>query len=240
MPDTRSHRGPNPRDAEAFASGALDSLRSAVEHVSWLLSRGYASISSVKLVGDRWQLTERQRLAVLRCSCSDEALELRASRRRAPGELKGQPMQLDGFNILTTIEAALGGAVVLKGRDGCVRDLMGIHGTYRKVEETLPAITLFGEFLADLGVGPCLWCLDRPVSNSGRLGSILRDLADSRGWDWSVELMFNPDTHLSRAAGIIVSADAVILDRCQAWANLAREAITSRVPDAWVVDLSGG
>ncbi len=149
-------------------------------------------------------------------------------------------MQLDGFNVLTTIEAALGGAVVLLARDGCVRDVAGLHGTYRKVEETLPAIALIGDFLADRGVAHCLWCLDRPVSNSGRLRSALLTMAEVRGWDWSVELMFNPDAHLSEAADAVVSADGLILDRCQAWTNLAREVIAARIPDAWLVDLSGG
>ena len=51
--------------------------------------------------------------------------------------------------------------------------------------------------------------------------------------------MFNPDAHLSAVADVVVSADSLILDRCQAWANLAREAIVARIPDAWLVDLSG-
>jgi hypothetical protein len=240
LPDTRSHRGPDPRDSKAFAPEAIPSLRSAVEHLSWLLGRGYAPVSALKLVGDRWSLTERQRMAVLRCSCSDEARDRRAARCRTPGEWRGQPLIVDGFNVLTTIEAALGGAAVLLARDDCARDVMGLHGTYRKVEETLPALALLGEYLAEQGVIGCLWCLDRPVSNSGRLASAVREMAELRGWDWSVELMFNPDDHLSRAAGTVVSADGVILDRCQSWANLAREAIAARVPGAWLVDLSGG
>jgi hypothetical protein len=115
----------------------------------------------------------------------------------------------------------------------------GLHGTYRKVEETLPAIALLGEFLDGHGVGPCLWCLDRPVSNSGRLRSALLETAEARGWDWSVELMFDPDAYLSVSPESIASADGVILDRCRGWVNLAREAIEARVPGAWRVDLSG-
>jgi hypothetical protein len=153
--------------------------------------------------------------------------------------LRGRPLHLDGFNVLTTVEAALGGAVVLLARDGCARDVAGLHGTYRKVGETLPAIELLGEFLAEAGVGPCLWCLDRPVSNSGRLRSALLEMAEGRAWDWSVELMFNPDAHLAAVFETIASADCVILDRCRGWINLAREAIDARVPGAWRVDLSG-
>ncbi|MGZ3397481.1 MAG: DUF434 domain-containing protein, partial [Isosphaeraceae bacterium] len=66
MPDARTHRGPDPRDGEAFGPSAVPALRGAVSDLSWLLGRGYAIVSAVKLVGDRWSLTERQRLAVRR------------------------------------------------------------------------------------------------------------------------------------------------------------------------------
>jgi hypothetical protein len=36
-------------------------LCQAVEELSWLLTRGYPPTSTLKLVGDRYALTERQR-----------------------------------------------------------------------------------------------------------------------------------------------------------------------------------
>ena len=87
MPDSRTHRGPDPRDAEAFGPSALPALRGAVADLSWLLERGYAIVSAVKLVGDRWSLTERQRLAVRRAACSDTARARRLSRRVAAAEV---------------------------------------------------------------------------------------------------------------------------------------------------------
>ena len=73
MPDARAHRGPDPRDRDAFAPAAWPRLREAVADLSWLLTRGYAEASSLKLVGDRLALTERQRMAVRRCACADAA-----------------------------------------------------------------------------------------------------------------------------------------------------------------------
>lgn len=239
MPHTRSHRGRDPRDPEAFSPAALPAIREAVGHLSWLLGREYAPKSALKLVGDRWRLTERQRMAVLRCSCSDAASARRSAHLRPLGELAGGALQLDGFNILTTVEAAIGGAAVLLGRDGCCRDLAGVHGTYRKVEETRPAIAIVGEVLAGAVVSRCVWYLDRPVSNSGRLRAILLEMAADRGWDWTVELPFNPDALLAVSTDVVATADSAILDRCDRWANLAREVISARVPGAWVVDLSG-
>lgn len=238
MPDSRSHRGPVPRDDEAFAPAEWPRLREAVGDYSWLLGRGYAEPSALKLVGDRYRLVERQRMAVRRGSCSDEALARRRAREVAPESVRGRPIRIDGFNVLTTVEAALGGAVVLLGRDRALRDLAGVHGTYRKVEETLPALRLLGESLARLGVGPCHWLLDRPVSNSGRLAVEIGRLAEERGWDWSVELVFNPDPVLAASQDVVVTADSAILDLCGGWLNLARNTVEAYVPGARIVDLS--
>ena len=38
--------------------------------------------------------------------------------------------------MLTTIEAALAGGVILAARDGAYRDMASMHGSYRKVAET--------------------------------------------------------------------------------------------------------
>ena len=89
---------------------------------------------------------------------------------------------IDGFNVLTTVEAALGGAVVLVCRDTTCRDIAGIHGSYRKVAETLPALDRLATVLERLGVHQCHWLFDRPVSNSGRIRGIVFETAAERGW----------------------------------------------------------
>jgi len=129
---------------------------------------------------------------------------------------------------------------VLVGRDGSYRDLAGVHGTYRRVEETRPAVALLGATLAALGAGPCLWYLDSPVSNSGRLRAVLLEAAAEHGWDWSVELVFNPDPVLIASGDASATADSAILDRCAAWTPLARTTIEQAVPGARVVDLGAG
>ena len=60
-PDTRHHRGAHPADPKLFGPDQLRKLRRAVTELSWLLSRGYNMTSSLKLVGDRHGLRERQR-----------------------------------------------------------------------------------------------------------------------------------------------------------------------------------
>ena len=235
MPDRRTHRGPDPEDASLFGPRELERLRRAAEDLVWLLNRGYAVRSALKLVGDRHGLRARQRLAVLRSSCSDEARERRRQHQVDVATLAEAVVAIDGFNLLATIEAAIGGAPLLEGRDGCLRDVAGIHGSYRAVAETRPAIEAIGALLDKVGVADVLWLLDSPVSNSGRLGATLRQIAGARGWPWRVELLFNPDRALRETSAIVATADGPILDNAAHWANLARAVVEHSVPEPWIV-----
>lgn len=233
-PDRRKHRGPGPEDRVWFSPEARPTLAAAVADLSWLLSRGYPETSALKLVGDRHRLVERQRSAVIRSACADEALHRRRTRRLELEALRGRPIRIDGFNLVLTLESALGGGVVLQGRDGCCRDLAGVHGTYRRVEETRPALELAARWLEDWEIGPCTWLLDAPVSNSGRLAALIRE----RRPDWTAEVVPNPDPLLMLPGDPVATADSGILDRCGAWINLGRALVEAGAPGAFVVDLS--
>lgn len=236
MPDHRKHRGPGPRDREWFGEKARGELAGAVRDLSWLRSRGYAEASALKLVGDRYRLVERQRKAVVRSACSDQALGDRLARRLEVEAVRGRAIRIDGFNLVLTLESALGGGVVLGGRDGCFRDLAGVHGTYRRVEETLPALELAARWLDEWEIGPCLWLLDAPVSNSGRLAALIRDVSPH----WSAEVVADPDPVLATSADPVATADSGVLDRCADWVNLARAIVEAGAPGAFVVDLGDG
>lgn len=233
MPDRRKHRGPGPQDKDWFGSDARPALKAAMSDLSWLLTRGYAGSSALKLVGDRYRLVERQRVAVARAACTDAALTNRARRSVEPDALRGRPLRIDGFNLLLTLESALGGGVVLACRDGCYRDLASVHGTYRRVEETEPALALAARWLATWGVGACTWLLDAPVTNSGRLAAMIR-AADS---GWTAEVVPDPDALLVQPGNVVATADAGVLDRCGEWASLARHMVEAGAPGALVVDL---
>ena len=145
---------------------------------------------------------------------------------------------IDGFNVLTTVEAALGGAVVLICRDMTCHDIAGVHGNYRKVAETLPALEKLMTVLDRLGVRQTRWLFDRPVSNSGRLRSLMLNMAAEQSLDWSVELVDNPDPLLSSSDEIVATSDSAILDAGPPWINLARLTIETTCPEANLVDLS--
>jgi hypothetical protein len=238
MPDKRTHRGAHPEDAQIFAAKHIGNLRQAIADYSLLLSKGYAPKSSLKLVGDRFGLTDRQRLAMMRCGCSDTQLEIRRANEVNVSELEAEPIVIDGYNVLITTEAALSGAPIFRSRDGCYRDLAGIHGSYRKVIETIPAIELIAKCLCDLGIESALWLFDSPVSNSGRLKTIIGSLAEENGWPWEIELLPNPDVKLIETDMIAATSDSDVLDKCGKWANLTAHIMTNGIPEAKIIDLS--
>ncbi len=240
VPDQRKHRGANPRDEICFAEGQISLLQKAVAQLSWLLTRGYPSNAAAELVGNRHALRARQRDALQRCSASEQACVQRAERCVPPEQLEGQELAIDGYNVLLTVEAALGGGVVLEARDGVFRDLSAMSRHYRHVAETKVALALIGEYLAARDCVKALWLFDKPISNSGKLAKLLREMAEQRGWPWEVELVPNPDRVLRAAKVPVATADSGILDHCGLWLNLARQVVVERVPDAWRIDLAGG
>jgi hypothetical protein len=194
--------------------------------------------SALKLVGDQYNLTERQRLAISRAACTDAQKERRNAHCLPVHNIQGREVVIDGFNLIITIEAALGGGALFICRDSCIRDLSSVHGSYRSVMETERAFLLTGEALDKFQPASVQWFLDRPISNSGRLAQRIKGLAASHGWPWSVEVVFNPDRALLEAAGgIVVSSDSLILDSAEGWINFNEHLVRNFIADAWMVDL---
>lgn len=237
MGDNRKHRGQHPADAKLFTEKTVPIIRQAVADLEWLLSQGYPQRASLKLVGDRFRLRDRQRRAIVRAACSDQDLELRTKHRVPVDQIHEQTILLDGFNVLITVESALSGGMLFKSRDGCYRDLASIHGSYKRVTETQEAVLLIGEYLHKFCIHKALWYFDRPVSNSGRLKTMLYQIAGERGWNWEIDLVYNPDKVLIEASGIVVSSDSIILNQSKRWFNLGREVVDLYISDAHIIQL---
>ena len=224
-----------------FARDAQAMLRKAVDDLSWLRTRGYAEPSALKLVGDRYQLRRRQRVAVGRCACADNKRASRAEREVDPTDMAGRALLIDGLNVLTTIEVALSRGVLLLGQDGCMRDMASFHGNYRLVRETERAVEILVEVVDEMKPAEAIVYLDRPVSNSGRLAEIIRRTAASAGSDVQAQTADRVDELLKSATAVAATADSAILDACDQWLCLARLAVESHrneVEPIWLLDFS--
>ena len=225
-------RGPHPEDHDAFGAAALPTLRRAAEELRWLLGRGYPLLGALTTVGNHHQLASRQRAALGRSCAAPETSALRRTRRLPLEALRGAVVHVDALNLLIGLEVALAGGPLLRGDDGALRDLAGLRGSYHLLPDTRVVVEHVRALLRDLEVRAAHWWVDAPVSNSGRLRALLADTDPS----WTATLVADADREL-RGRSHVVSADALVLDRCASWVDLASALVEAHVPNAWVVDL---
>ena len=229
------HRGAHPKDAELFAAKWTPTLRTATADLSWLLGRRYSLRSASQLVAQRYSLAVRQRDAVTRAACAPETVRLRRS-RQVDRKLQGEPLWLDGFNVLIISERTHGGGPVVLGRDGAYRDVTGRHGGWRQTAETITAIHAIGRVLERLGAGEVRWLLDRPVANAGRVAALLREAAAGHRWPWTIEQVDHVDRRLADCGQVVATSDGWINERCTGWLNLLSDVVAD-APAPWIVDL---
>lgn len=228
------HRGKHANDDKNFAPKWKPIFREAVQDLSYLLGKSYGEKSALALVGNRYQLNKRQQRALHLMTCPANKLASRQAKRVPPSALEGKQVFMDGYNVLIGLEVALSGGYLFVGQDGCYRDIASVHGTYKKVEETLPALEQLEQSLKALGVAHVQWYFDSPVSNSGRLKTLLYELATQKQAPWDIDLVFNPDAILVEKNGLTITADSWILDEVDAYFDLVGYIVENHLSEATV------
>lgn len=227
-------RGYVPSDQKEFTGIQLEHLKEAAKDTRYLLERGYAVKNATTFVGNHYMFSERQRLALARSVSCKEDVEKRKEKLIVK-EAKGMTVHIDGFNTIISLEVALSGSLLFYCSDGTIRDLAGLRGTYRIIDKTEQAVHLILNRLQELEISKAIFYLDAPVSNSGRLKTLILQIADEYDFDVSVEVINDVDRVLEKLPGVI-SSDAIILNKCKSWINLV-PAIVSELSDTWVVQL---
>ena len=219
-------RGFMPTDERDFSEKMIPKLRKAAEEVYFLLNRGYPVTSTTRFIGDHYQLSERQRLALARTVSPEESIRSRKSREVT--DIAGKTLYIDGFNVIIGLEIAYSDSMLFRCMDGTVRDLAGLHGTYRLIPQTDLAIHALLASLGELHVEKAVIFLDQPVSNSGRLKQRILEFAEQIPFYLEVEIE-NPVDAILKTKPLIASADAIILDECSQWFNLVRYVVESQI-----------
>ena len=83
--------------------------------------------------------------------------------------------------------------------------------------------------------GSPVFYLDSPVSNSGRLSSLIWQCADKYNISIETQIIPDVDRSLEQLEGVI-SGDAIILNRCISWLNIMPE-IVGQIDSIWKIQL---
>ena len=129
----------------------------------------------------------------------------------------------------------LSGSPVFYCRDGALRDLAGLRGSYRIIDKTQTAIELLLGQLELLRISEAVFYLDAPVSNSGRLSGLIRQCAKGYGISVQTQIIPDVDRVLKQMEGVI-SGDAIILNRCKSWLNVM-PLIIGKMGHVWKIRL---
>ena len=215
-------RGYVPDDDKSFAPEAMEKMRNASRHICYLINEGYDLKQASTFVGNHFVLSERQRMAIVRSVATDEQLKRREDNERTSAD--GGEVWIDGFNTIITLEVMLSDSLLFECMDGCVRDLAALRGTYRIIPETERAIRLMFDFLEHLNVAVSHILLDKPVSNSGRLKTLIAEIGKNSSFNLDIQLLNEVDKVLWDKENVITS-DSIILDHCKSWVNLLKNCV---------------
>lgn len=232
-----SKRGYVPEDEKQFTGIQLELLIKAAREVQFLLDRGYEIKPTTTFIGNHYMFSERQRLALARTVSPMERIIERKSKELLQKGKKKLPkiVHIDGFNTIITLEVALSGSPVLYCGDGTIRDLAGLRGTYRIIAQTKEAIMRILQQLDVLKIENACFYLDAPVSNSGRLSSLIMECAEQYNVSVKTQVINDVDRVLEQSAGVI-SGDAIILNNSVSWLNIM-PLIIKQMETVWMIQL---
>ncbi|MCR4647833.1 MAG: DUF434 domain-containing protein [Lachnospiraceae bacterium] len=215
-------RGYVPEDDRNFSKESLTKMRTASRHVLYLINEGYDLKQATTFVGNHFILSERQRLAIARSVSVEEQLNARKNKEKESAE--GSEVWIDGFNAIITAEVLLSDSILFEGMDGTIRDLAALRGTYKIIPETRAAAEMIFDELSEMKVSAVHILLDEPVSNSGRLKTLLAEIGEKYNLKLDIQIIREVDRELYKKENVI-TADAIILDNCISWINLMKRII---------------
>ena len=208
-------RGYVPEDERNFSASALETMQTASRHINYLINQGYDLKSASTFVGNHFLLSERQRLAIVRSLATKEQLETRGRKEKETGT----EVWVDGFNMIITLEVLFCDSILFTCMDGTIRDLAALRGTYRIIPETTGAVSMLLNVLLEAGAESVHILLDEPVSNSGRLKTLIADIGEKYPFALDIQTRKDVDRELY-GKGDVITSDSVILDNCKSWINL--------------------
>lgn len=200
-------------------------IKEAAADFRYLLSRGYSRQAALALVGNRYQLNHIARQILHRGVFAPEVAQARRAKLRLLRDLEGQPLGLDGHNLLITLECAIQRLPLVAADDGFIRDVGQVSRAFRASRKTEQALILLGDYLARRQAGPVSVFYDAPMSLSGELARRTRELWTARGLMVEAAAVPVPERELLLYSGPIASSDTALIDAHEVVVDPAGEII---------------
>jgi len=217
-------KGPERWIENKLPNAEVQRLHRVMADLRFLLERGYPFDSALRFVGNHHQLPSQHRNIVARALSRFDTIGERRRHRVGLDVVAGQVLAIDGLNQLITLETAFEGGTLIRSADGCMRDAELVGGKYKTSGRTMQALRLVGDLLAAHRPAEVVWVLDAPVSGSGNLAVLIRQVGAEH--DWRVDVVASPDAVLADMDAVVASSDAVVLDHCVAWMDLVDEGLS--------------
>ncbi|MGQ9921233.1 MAG: DUF5616 domain-containing protein [Desulfobacca sp.] len=139
--------------------------------------------------------------------------------------LRGQPLALDGHNVVITLESARRCLPLVAADDGFIRDIGRLSRAYRPSTLTTAVLQEIARYLARHAIGPLTIYYDAPMSRSGELAALTCSIIAAFGLAGSAQAVPVPEPLLLASDGVIASSDTDLIDKCSQVIDIAGEII---------------
>ncbi|RLE73816.1 MAG: hypothetical protein DRJ56_08575 [Thermoprotei archaeon] len=189
----------------------LGVLSEARVDYKFLLSRGYPREQALKFVGDRYGLTKAERMALYRSTFSKGEVAERARKLVPISAIGGEPLSVDGFNVLMTVKAALLGYPLILCDDGLVRDVLSLFQRVRVGPLMCVALELVLCVLSRYRPRSVAFFFDANVSRSGEFAAHVRRRLARLGLRGEAQAVKKADVTTMLHGGVVASSDSVVV-----------------------------
>ncbi|MBN2443595.1 MAG: DUF434 domain-containing protein [Spirochaetales bacterium] len=207
---------------------SMSALQDAIKDYTYLLDKEYPQKALLKLVGDKYRLSKHERNCLFRGVGKTVLSKARKKKIVSHDSIKGNPLGIDWYNVLITVDSYLKGFPLFISNDGLLRDSSGVHGNFHVKESTYRAINEIFTCIGNIQPEKVMIYLDSPISHSGDMATLLRKkYSNTLSIPFFIEVVPTADYFLKIFTGIIASSDSVICDHATSIFDLARYVLIS-------------
>lgn len=200
---------------DIISNDRLSLLHMASVDLRFLLKRGYPRKSAISFVGNRYQLSSEERHILFRAIFTQDVAQSRKKRCVSVRSLKGNPVVIDGYNVIITLENAIKGKTIIQCDDGFIRDTGKIFKRFKISKTTDNALELIARVLRRYPPSFTRIFLDSPYSKSREFSKRLNVWLKELGLKGHCETTGTVERKIAKLDGIKISADSIIIDHSE-------------------------